>query len=92
METLRMHVTIPRNRRLRLDVDVPDRVAPGDADVTVTIEPDGGHAADTTQPGKRLADFSGLLKDRNPHPERKVSVEDMNAAIARRLRSRERSK
>ena len=88
MEPVRLRVLIPPDHRLHLDVPVPDYVTPGRADVTVIIEPEAAGTDSRMSDGTRIADLAGYLKDRNPHPHRRVTVEDMNAAIARRMRER----
>lgn len=39
MDTIRKTVTIPGDHRLHLDVDVPERVPAGEADVLLIISP-----------------------------------------------------
>lgn len=88
MEAVKLRVQIPEDRALHLDVPVPKTIAQGAADVTLIIEPDPCDAHSGVTTGKSLADLGGYLKSRNPHPDRRVTVEDMNAAIARRVRER----
>ena len=88
MEAVRLRVRIPEDHALHLDVPVPKTVAPGAADVTVIIEPETRLAHSSDRGGRSLADLGGYLRNRNPHPDRRVTVEDMNAAIARRMRER----
>jgi len=88
MEAVKLRVQIPEDHALHLDVPVPETVSPGAADVTVIIEPEPGRAQSSAARGRSLADLGGYLKSRNPHPDRRVTVEDMNAAIAQRMRER----
>ena len=86
MEAVKLRVQIPEDHSLHLDVPVPETVAPGAADVTLIIEPDSCDARSDVTKEKTLAHLGGYLKNRNPHPDRQVTVEDMHAAIAQRVR------
>ena len=86
MEAVRLRVQIPENHVLHLDVPVPDAVVPGAAHVTVIIEPVLHDTHPSDREGRGLADLGGYLKSRNPHPDRRVTVEDMSAAIAQHMR------
>ena len=88
MEAVKLRVQIPDDHALHLDVPVPKTVAPGAAEVTVIIESEPREEHSSAEGGKALADLGGYLKSRNPHPDRRVTAEDMNAAIARRMRER----
>jgi hypothetical protein len=56
MDTLRKTVTIPANRRLHMDIDVPARIPPGEADVLLIISPKRGNGEATA-----LAALAGCL-------------------------------
>lgn len=58
MDTLRKTVTIPRDHRQHVDIDVPARIAAGEADVLLMISPrrGNGSAADLTALAGCLAD------------------------------------
>jgi hypothetical protein len=58
MTTIEKTVKIPEDRRLRLDMELPDDVPIGEVNVSVTITPL------PEKHGKRtLASFCGILKD-----------------------------
>jgi len=44
MDTIRKTVTIPANHKLHMDLDIPERVPAGEADVVLVISPRNGGA------------------------------------------------
>ena len=56
MDTLRKTVTIPRDHRLRVDVEVPARIPAGKADVLLIISPKRGNGVSSD-----LAGLAGCL-------------------------------
>lgn len=58
MASIQKSVTIPENRRITLELELPESVPVGSAEVFVTIV-----SREKPQSGKTIEDFIGCLKD-----------------------------
>ncbi len=58
MTTIHKTIEVPADRRLNLNLELPDDLPPGQAELHVTIFPSSGESKPAA-----LADFAGCLKD-----------------------------
>lgn len=58
MNTIQQTVTIPANRRLQLDLTLPDSIPPGEAEMVVVLSP-----SRPAKNQKSLLRFAGCLAD-----------------------------
>ncbi len=48
MKTIRQNVTIPKDRHLHVDMDVPEDVPEGEAELLIVISPNGARKQDAS--------------------------------------------
>jgi hypothetical protein len=70
MNTFQQTVTIPPDRRLQLDLSLPDSIPPGEADVVVVLSP-----AQTAKSKKSLLRFAGCLANSNTFASDPVAMQ-----------------